>query len=58
MNRFSVWNAVIVSNPADPRTGQAGVVYAVNPATPDQVAVKFDADSVVAVVNVADLRAL
>ena len=58
MNRFSVWNAVQVSNEEHPRAGQAGVVFATNPATPDEVAVKFDVDSIVVVVPVADLKAL
>lgn len=58
MNRFSVWTAVIVSGEEHPRKGQAGVVHAINPSVLDEVAVKFDADSVVLVVNVADLKAL
>lgn len=58
MNRFSVWNAVQVSNDQNPRAGQAGTVFAVNPATPNEVAVRFDVDSVVVLVPVADLRAL
>lgn len=58
MNRFSVWNAVIVSGEEHPRAGQAGVVHATNPAKPDEVAVKFDADSIVVVMPNADLKAL
>lgn len=58
MPRFSVWTAVQVSNPEHPRAGQAGVVYATNPATPDEVAVRFDADSIVVLMAVTDLRAL
>lgn len=58
MNRFSVWNAVQVSNEAHPRMGQAGVVHAVNPNVPDEVAVRFDVDGQIVAVNVADLRAL
>lgn len=58
MNSFSVWDQVQVSNNKHPRKGQAGVIHATNPATPDEVAVKFDADGVVAVVSVADLKRL
>lgn len=58
MNRFSVWTAVIVTGEEHPRKGQAGVVHAVNPNTNDEVAVKFDADSIVVVMAVADLKAL
>ncbi len=58
MPRFSVWTAVQVSNPEHPRTGQAGVVCATNPATPDEVAVRFDSDSIVVLMLVSDLRAL
>lgn len=57
MNRFSVWNPVIVSG-EHPRAGQAGVVHAINPATPDEVAVKFDLDSIVVVMDVSQLKAL
>lgn len=57
MNRFSVWNPVIVQG-EHPRAGQAGVVHAVNPATPDEVAVKFDIDSIVVVMPVDNLKAL
>lgn len=55
---FSVWTPVIVNNPDHPRHGQAGTVYATNPATPQEVAVRFDVDSIVVVVPVADLKAL
>lgn len=58
MNRFSVWNPVQVVNEEHPRFGQAGTVFATNPATPDEVAVKFDVDSVVVVVPAADLKGL
>lgn len=58
MNRFQVWDAVMVSNNKHPRKGQAGTVFAVNPAAPDEVAVRFDSDSTVVIVPVADLRAL
>lgn len=57
MNRFSVWNPVIVQGD-HPRAGQAGVVHAINPATPDEVAVRFDLDSIVVVMDVSDLKAL
>lgn len=57
-NRFSVWNAVQVTNPEHERAGQAGVVFATNPQTPEEVAVKFDADGIVVIVPVADLKAL
>ena len=58
MNRFSVWDCVKVTGEDHPRLGQAGVVFATNPATPDEVAVKFDLDSVVVVVPAADLKPL
>lgn len=58
MNRFSVWNAVLVVGEEHPRKGHAGIVHAVNPAVPDEVAVKFDVDGHVVAVNVADLKAL
>lgn len=58
MNRFSVWTAVVVIGEEHPRKGQAGVVHAINPAVTDEVAVKFDLDSVVVVMNVNDLKAL
>lgn len=58
MNRFSVWNNVQVKNEEHPRFGQAGPVFATNPAKPDEVAVKFDIDGVVLVVPCDDLKAL
>lgn len=57
MNRFSVWNPVIVQG-EHPRTGQAGIVHGTNPATPDEVAVKFDLDGIVVVMHVDNLKAL
>lgn len=56
--RFSIWQAVIVSNTEHPRAGQAGTVQGINPATPEEVAVKFDLDNIMVVVPVADLKAL
>ncbi len=58
MNRFAVWTAVQVKNEEHPRVGQAGTVYDTNPDTPDEVAVKFDADAIVVIVPCADLKAL
>lgn len=58
MNRYSVWTPVMVIGEEHPRKGQAGVVHALNPAVTDEVAVKFDSDSVVVVMNIADLKAL
>ncbi|WP_312129361.1 hypothetical protein [Diaphorobacter nitroreducens] len=58
MNRFSVWSPVQVTNEDHPRFGQAGIVHAVNPAVPDEVAVRFDVDSQVVAVAVADLKGL
>lgn len=58
MNRFAVWTAVQVKNEEHPRFGQAGIVFGTNPATPDEVAVKFDADNIVVVVPCDDLKAL
>lgn len=56
--RFSIWQSVQVSNPEHPRFGQAGTVQGTNPATPDEVAVKFDLDNIMVVIAVADLKAL
>lgn len=58
MNRFSVWQSVQVSNPEHPRFGQAGSVQATTPNNVEEVAVRFDLDSVLVVLNVADLKAL
>jgi len=58
MNQYSVWDQVKVSNNKHPRKGQAGVVHAVNPAVPDEVAVRFDSDGSVVAMNVADLQSL
>lgn len=57
MNRFSVWNPVIVQGD-HPRAGQAGTVFATNPDAPNEVAVKFDVDSVVVIVPNDNLKAL
>ena len=56
--RFNIWQAVKVINEQHGRFGQAGTVYGTNPETPDQTAVKFDSDSIVAVIDNADLQAL
>lgn len=58
MNRFSIWQPVKVITEGHPRFGQAGTVQGINPATPDEVAVKFDLDSIMVVINVNDLQAL
>lgn len=58
MNRFSIWQSVKVVNPEHPRYGQAGSVQGINPATPDQVAVRFDADAIMVVVDNNDLQGL
>lgn len=56
---FSVWNAVVVKTEGHAREGQAGVVVAVNHAKhPDEVVVRFDADSQEEAVAIADLKAL
>ncbi|GKS96765.1 hypothetical protein [Acidovorax sp. SUPP2825] len=55
---FGVWTAVQVKNEANPRLGQAGVVFATHPDHPEEVAVKFDQDFAVVLVPIADLRAL
>lgn len=59
---MNIWQSVQVkaqkSNGSDsdhPRAGQAGVVFAINPEKPDEVGVRFDIDSVVELVQVADL---
>lgn len=57
MNRFSVWNPVIVQGD-NTRTGQAGVVFATNPAKPDEVAVKFDLDGIVVIIPNDNLKTL
>lgn len=56
--RYSVWQSVKVSNQDHPRDGQAGTVHTVNPAHPDEVVVKFDADGSTEAVSVNDLQAL
>lgn len=55
---FEVWTSVKVKNPEHPRAGQAGVVHAVNPAKPEEVAVRFDDDGQVQLVATADLQVL
>lgn len=57
-NRFSVWNAVQVTNPEHERAWQAGVVCAVNPEIDDEVVVRFDKDGQVVAVANADLKGL
>jgi hypothetical protein len=56
--RYSVWQSVKVANQDHPRDGQAGTVHTVNPAHPDEVVVKFDADGSTEAVSVNDLQAL
>lgn len=55
---FSILQSVAVTNPEHPRFKQAGAVWVLNPAMPDAVAVRFDTDSAVEAVEVADLRSL
>lgn len=58
MQQYSVWNSVKVTAPKHARTGQAGVVYNIDPKDDDTVGVKFDSDGKVEVVKVADLASL
>lgn len=66
---FQIWQSVQVKNPAHPRgnksgdpqleaNGDAGVVFSTDPANPNEVAVRFDLDQRVELVQVADLRTL
>lgn len=66
---FQVWNSVQVKNPnhargsksedpAEKTKGQAGTVFAVDPANPLEVVVKFDRDGVTEAVLVEDLLGL
>lgn len=55
---FSVWTAVIVSNPEAEHAGKAGVVHATNAEKhPDAVVVKFD-EGTITEVSTKDLKAL
>lgn len=55
---MEVWQSVKVKNENHPRHGEAGVVHATDKDHPDEVAVRFDADQQVQLVDVADLQAL
>lgn len=52
---FEVWQSVKVKNPEHARTGEAGIVFSVDPAHPDEVAVRFDTDLQVQLVLCVDL---
>ena len=52
---MQVWTSVKVKNEGHPRFGQAGTVFATNPAHPDEVTVKFDVDGQTEAVQTADL---
>lgn len=52
---FGVWNSVKVISEDNPRENTAGVVHAVNPADPEQVAVRFDSDLIIELVPVIDM---
>lgn len=55
---FEVWNSVQVTNAEHPRHGEAGIIFAVDRAHPDEVAVRFDQHSQVQLVPAADLKLL
>lgn len=55
---MDIWQSVQVTNEDHPRFNTAGTVQQRNPAAPDEVGVRFDADSVLEVVQVADLKSL
>lgn len=55
---MEVWQSVKVKNENHPRAGQAGVVHAVDKDHPEEVAVRFDVDQQVQLVDVADLQGL
>lgn len=55
---FGVWDSVKVVNAEHSRVTTAGIVHAVNPADPEQVAVRFDSDLIVELVPVVDLERL
>ena len=55
---FEVWQSVKVTAEEHARKGEAGIVFAVNPQVPDEVAVRFDSDLQVQAVAVADLVGL
>ena len=55
---MEVWQSVKVKNDTHPRAGEAGVVHAVDKAHPNEVAVRFDLDQQVQLVDVADLQGL
>ena len=58
MQRYDVWTSVKVKNEDHARAGQAGIVYANSPEHPEETAVRFDSDSAVVVVALADLERL
>jgi aspartyl/asparaginyl beta-hydroxylase (cupin superfamily) len=55
---MEVWQSVKVKNTDHPRAGEAGTVHAVDKTKPEQVAVKFDTDQQIQLVDVADLQQL
>lgn len=55
---FQVWQSVKVKTESHARFNTAGVVFSVDPSKPDEVGVRFDLDSQVQLVAVADLQAL
>lgn len=55
---FQILQSVQVTNPDHERHQQAGAVWMIDQAAPDSVNVRFDVDSEVVAVDVADLKAL
>ena len=55
---FEVWQSVKVTAEGHARQGEAGIVFAVDKAHPEEVAVRFDLDQQVQLVAVADLVGL
>jgi hypothetical protein len=58
VNKISIWASVQVSNVEHARHGAAGIVFGHHPKHPDEVAVRFDEDSAIFIVPVADLSIL
>jgi len=55
---MEVWQSVKVTAEGHARQGQAGIVFAVDRAHPEEVAIRFDEDGQVQLVAVADLIGL
>lgn len=55
---MEVWQSVKVKNPDHSRAGEAGTVHAVDPDQPGEVAVRFDLDRQIQLIEVADLETL